>query len=853
VKVQKRDGNLESVDFNKIQKRIKDLAVGLKVEVDVIVQRAIERMFDGVKTKEIDEHLASIATAYSLHPDYNSLAGRICVSSLQKETAIGQVLEGEKEKILKMLKASKLEEDHKMIQRIKNSLFKDEKREEILNRYLSGKKVKDEELTYLLKLPRFYKVILTMHEQGVLSDELLDTVIQFRDEIENHIDYSRDFMFDYFGFKTLEKSYLLKKYTKKVEEVQTDHGIEKKTKTKSEVIERPQDMFMRVSLGICGKDLKRAFKLYDLMSQGYYTHATPTLFNAGTKRPQMSSCFLLANMGDSIEGIFSTFNEEALISKNAGGIGVWYHNVRARGSVIKGTNGISNGIVPFLKIKNEIARGIDQGGGKRKGSIAVYLEPWHSDIKEFLPLRKNNGSDETRARDLFLALWVPSLFYKRVEEGGKWSLFDPAVAKGLYDAVGEDFNKLYEKYEQEGLATEVIDARELMKDIFEVQMETGTPYILNKDHANLKSNQRNLGTIKSSNLCTEIIQFSSHEETAVCNLASICLPMFVVDNKEIDHKLLHSVVEEATRNCNLVIDKNYYVNEKTRRSNMRHRPIGLGVQGLADVFFKLRIPYDSEEAKKVNEEIFETIYHAAVTTSIQLAKEEGHYESMNENGGAPITKGLLQFDLWGKKPKSGRYNWDDVKEGIKKHGLRNSLLVAPMPTASTSQIFGNTESFEPLTENIYKRKTLAGEYLVVNKYLIRHLEELGYWNSEVIDYLKRDNGSLVNITFLSQEVKNIYKTVWEMSLKKQIDMSADRGAYICQSQSFNIHMDKPSMERMKDVYLYAHKVGLKTACYYFKTNASTTAQKVTLSNNNVFDSTKKEEKKEEEDCLVCGA
>lgn len=861
MKVKKRNGELEEVHFDKVQKRIKDLAKGLKVDVDVIVQRAIERMYDGVKTREIDDHLANIATAYSLHPDYNTLAGRICVSSLHKETAVGRIIEEEKEKISKQLKgSSKLDSEHKIIQRIKASLFEDEKRETILAKYLEGKKVKDEEIDYLMHLPRFYEVVKTLHEQGVLSDKLLEVVKENREKIENKIDYSRDYNFDYFGFKTLEKAYLLKKFTSIVVEVEGEHGGTKKvSKSKGEILERPQDMYMRVALGIWGSDLEKAFKLYDLMSEGYATHATPTLFNAGTKRAQLSSCFLIANESDSIEGIFNTFMEEALISKNAGGIGVWYHNVRARGSVIKRTNGVSNGIVPFLKIKNEIARGIDQGGGKRKGSIAVYLEPWHADIKEFLPLRKNNGSEETRARDLFLALWVPSLFYQRVEEGGKWSLFDPATAPGLADVCGEEFNKLYQKYEEEGLAVEVIEARELMKDIFEVQMETGTPYILNKDHANLKSNQQNLGTIKSSNLCTEIIEFSNDKETAVCNLASLCLPKYVkIENGKsvFDHKHLHEVVEFITESCNKVIDVNYYVNDKTKNSNMRHRPIGLGVQGLADVFFKMRIPYTSPEAMRLNEDIFETIYHAAVETSIELAKTDGPYPSMNENGGAPITKGILQFDMWGVMPKSGRYDWERTKTLVKKHGMRNSLLVAPMPTASTSQIYGNTESFEPLTENIYKRKTLAGEFLVVNKYLINHLEEMGLWNDEVVDYLKLHNGSIQKVPSIPQEVKEIYKTVWELSLKKQIDMSADRGAYICQSQSFNIHMDKPTMERLKDCYMYSHKKGLKTACYYLRTNSSLTGQKVTVDKPAaaLTEQIKPESQtQDDEDCLVCGS
>lgn len=870
MKVTKRDGNLEEVHFDKIQRRIKDLAKGLKVEVDVIVQRAIERMYDGVKTKEIDDHLANIAVNYSVHPDYNILAGRICVSSLHKESSVGKVLLEEKGKILKELKSTvsePLSPESKTIQKIKNSLVDDEKREAILEKYLSGKKVKDDDLDYLMKLPRFYGAMKVLNESsidekgkiipGIVSDELLAIVKENREEIEEKIDYERDFLFDYFGFKTLEKAYLLKKFTTKVVPTDNGHGeIRKINKTIGDIVEFPQDMYMRVSLGICGSDIAKALELYDLMSQGFYTHATPTLFNSGTRRPQMSSCFLLANEDDSIEGIFDTFKEEAIISKNAGGIGVHYSSVRSRGSVIKGTNGISNGIVPFLKIKNEIARGIDQGGGKRKGSIAVYIEPWHADIKEFLPLRKNNGSDESRARDLFLALWVPSLFYKRVEAGEKWSLFDPASAPGLADVYGEEFETLYTKYESEGRALEVVDARELMKDIFEVQMETGTPYMLNKDHANSKSNQKNLGTIKSSNLCTEIIQYSSKTETAVCNLASLCLPKYVKVGKDgkvyFDHEELHRVTKIATENCNRVIDKNYYVNEKTRNSNMRHRPIGLGVQGLADVFFKMRIGYASEEAMKLNKEIFETIYHAAVEMSMEMAKKEGHYPSMKENGGAPVVEGLLQFDLWGITPDSGRYDWDSLKEKVKKNGLRNSLLVAPMPTASTSQIYGNTESFEPLTENIYKRKTLAGEFLVVNKYLILHLEELGLWTPEVLDSLKANNGSVQKITKLSPEIKEIYKTVWEISLKKQIDMSADRGAFICQSQSFNVHMDKPTMERLKDVYMYAHHRGLKTACYYLKTNAAFTAQKVTLSTPIPSDGTKPVDG-EGEDCLVCGS
>lgn len=855
----KRNGEKEDVKFEKIHQRIKAQAKGLNVDVDIIVQKAIERMFDGIKTKEIDEHLASIAVNYSVHPNYSVLAGRIAVSSLHKETKINQVIDSEKDKIAKELKNKDLDQEHKYIIQIKKSLFEDPKREEILERYLAREKVKDSEIDYLVETPRFYYVVKSLHDQGILSDELLKTVEKHRDEIEQKIDYTRDFMFDYFGFKTLEKAYLLKKHTNYIdkkpildENQQPTGEFTTITKTRSEILERPQDMFMRVALGILGDDLEKAFDLYDLMSQGFYTHATPTLFNSGTRRPQMSSCFLLQNNDDSIEGLFHTFLEEALISKNAGGIGVSFHDVRSKGSIIKGTNGVSDGIIPFLRIKNQVAKGVNQGG-KRNGSIAVYLEPWHADIKQFIQLRKNNGDEDLRARDLFLAIWMNDLFYKRVIEGGKWTLFDPAKAKGLSEVYGEEFEILYKKYEDQGLAHEVLDAREFMKDIFESLIETGNPYIVNKDQANLKSNQKNLGPIKQSNLCTEIIEFTSKDETAVCNLGSICLPKFVVeknDKKVFDFDLFHSVVRRMTHNLNRVIDKNYYVNEKTRRSNMRHRPIGIGVQGLADVFFMLEMPYGSEESKQLNKDIFETIYHAALTESLEMAKKDGHYPSMNENGGAPITKGILQFDMWGVTP-SDRYDWDKLKEKIMKYGLRNSLLVAPMPTASTSQIFGNTESFEPLTENLYKRKTLAGEFTVVNKYLILKLEELNLWNRDVLEHLIKTNGSIKDLEYIPKNIRDVFRTVWETSLKDQIDMAADRGAYICQSQSFNIHMEVPSMEKMKDVYLYSYKKGLKTQSYYFRTQAATSNQKVTVSR----DVTKNPEDKpaEDDDCMVCSS
>lgn len=867
MKVKKRNGAVEEVHFEKIHKRLQSLAKGLNVETAEITKKAIDRMYDGISSREIDDHLSKMTMNHSVHYHYNILAGRVMVSSLHKETAIDQLLEDEKERLAKMMKDKKLDESNKLIVKLKNSFFEDPKREDILSRYLSEKKVSDKEIDHLCQAPRFYYVVRTMHKEGILSDELLATTEKFRDQIESKIDYSRDFEFDAFGFSTIAKAYLLQKYTTKEElidqEIENEDGTKsfrqkRVLKQKSEIVERPQDMFMRVALGIIPNDIDRALRLYELMSKGYYTHATPTLFNAGTRRPQMSSCFLLANTNDSIEGLFKTFAEEAEISKNSGGIGVWYHNVRSAGSHVKGTNGTSAGIVPFLKIKEALARAIDQGG-KRKGSVAVYLEPWHADVKEFIQLRMPTGSEENRARDLFIALWCPKLFFKRVEEGGKWSLFNPHTAPDLHNRVGDDFVKLYEQYEAEGRAIEVLDAREFFKDIMQCLIESGAPYILNKDECNLKSNQQNLGVIKSSNLCTEIVQYSNETESAVCNLASICLPKFVDLDKEgkpfFNHKKLHEVAFEATFNADAVIDRNYYVNEKTRLSNSRHRPIGLGVQGLADVFFKMKLPYTSDAARQLNEDIFETIYHAAMSCSVEMAKEKGHYPSMLENGGAPISKGILQFDMWGVQPKSGRYNWEKLREEIKKHGVRNSLLVAPMPTASTSQIFGNTESFEPLTENLYKRKTLSGEFLVVNKYMIQQLEELNLWGSDVENYLKTHNGSILNMEKIPKEVREVYRTVWEISLRKQLDMAAERGAYVCQSQSFNIHMEKPSMERMKDVYMYAYKLGLKTMSYYFRTQAATTNQKVTTDRSvaTTQTTTNSAAKTEDDDCLVCGS
>lgn len=873
MKVIKRDGTEQEVQFDKIKARLVELSDGLKVEVDAIAQKAIGSMYNGVSTREIDEHLSRISCSYSIHPDYNTLAGRICVSSLHKETSLNHFTKSKAYELKdKILSGEKIKADDPLIVQYLGAIYKDEKRERFIKDVVSGKKkFKEDFLKKICRVSRFFYSIDIMNQEGVINDEVLKFVQENREALEDKIDYDRDMMFDYFGYKTLERAYLLRRfYKQKVKTqvvIQDEHGndtgeMENReiNETKFEIIERPQDMFMRVSVAILRKEddaLTKIFEMYDLMSQGYYTHATPTLFNAGTKREQLSSCFLLYNEKDSVDGIFSTFAEEAAISKNSGGIGVAVSNIRAKGSIIKGTNGVSKGIINFLKIKNAIARGIDQGG-KRKGSFAVYLEPWHADVENFIRLRRPDGAEEDRARDLFLALWMPDLFYERVKDGGKWSLFDPSTAPGLIDAVGDDFKALYEKYEKEGLALKILDAREFMKDIFEQLMETGSPYILNKDHANRKSNQKNLGTIKSSNLCTEIMEYTDEKESAVCNLCSVCLPKFVKSDGTFDYDSLHRVVRTAIRNLNTVIDVNYYVNEKTRRSNMRHRPVGLGVQGLADVFFMMKLPYVSKEAQEVNEQIFETIYHAAISESLAMAKKDGHYESMKENGGAPISKGIFQFDMWNHTPSSGRYDkskgdklsWDELREEVKIHGVRNSLLIAPMPTASTSQIFGNTESFEPLTQNLYRRETLSGEFTIANKYLIRQLEEMGLWSQEVQKELIVSKGSVQDIKFLPDDVKEIYKTVWELPMKPQVDMAADRGAYICQSQSFNVHMEEPSMEKMKNLYLYAHDKGLKTASYYFRTVAARDAQIVTAKKKGYVAET---EDSEDEDCLVCGS
>jgi len=624
-------------------------------------------------------------------------------------------------------------------------------------------------------------------------------------ELDEAVINDRDFGYDYFGFRTLERSYLMK--------------------IDGRVVERPQHLLMRVAVGIHGEDIPAVIETYTLLSEKWFTHATPTLFNAGTPKPQLSSCFLLTMKDDSIDGIYDTLKQTAKISQSAGGIGLSIHNVRAKGSYIKGTGGTSNGIVPMLRNFDMTARYVDQGGGKRKGSFAVYLEPWHADVFDFLELKKNHGKEELRARDLFYAMWIPDLFMKRVEDNGTWSLFCPNEAPGLAEVYGEEFERLYEKYENENKFRRQVKAQDLWFEILEAQIETGTPYILYKDAANKKSNQKNLGTIKSSNLCTEIIQYTSADEVAVCNLASLALPKFVTEEGVFDHQKLYEITKVVTRNLNKVIDINYYPVEEARRSNMRHRPIGLGVQGLADVFIMLRMPFDSAEARGLNEDIFETIYFAAMESSMEQAKVHGTYETFK---GSPVSQGIFQFDMWGVQPKSNRWNWEQLKQEVKKHGVRNSLLVAPMPTASTSQILGNNECFEPYTSNVYTRRTLSGEFIVANKHLMRDLISLGLWNENMRQKLISTNGSVQTIAEIPQNIKDIYKTVWEISQKSIIDMSADRGAFICQSQSLNIHITNPNFGKLTSMHFHAWKRGLKTGMYYLRSTAAADAIQFTL-------------------------
>jgi len=751
--VLKRDGRKEPIMFDKITARIKKLCYGFNPLVDPVrvAMRVIEGLYDGVTTSELDNLAAEIAaTMTTTHPDYASLAARISVSNLHKNT----------------LKSF-------------SETMKD------LHDYVNP---------------------ITGKKAPLISDEVYKVIKKNAEELDSKIIYNRDFGYDYFGFKTLERSYLLK--------------------INGQIVERPQHMLMRVSVGIHLDDLEAVMDTYELMSKKYFTHATPTLFNSGTPKPQMSSCFLLTMQDDSIDGIYDTLKQTAKISQSAGGIGLSIHNIRSTGSYISGTNGTSNGIVPMLRVFNDTARYVDQGGGKRKGSFAIYIEPWHSDIFDFLDLKKNHGKEEMRARDLFYAMWIPDLFMKRVEENAEWTLMCPNECPGLYDCHGEEFDKLYLKYEKKSKGRKTIKARELWEKILESQIETGTPYMLYKDSANRKSNQKNLGTIRSSNLCTEILEYTSRDEIAVCNLASIALPMFVEEGK-FNHKKLYDVTVRVTKNLNKVIDRNYYPVKEAENSNFRHRPIGLGVQGLADAFIELRLPFTSEKAKELNQEIFETLYFAALKASVEESKKDGPYKTYK---GSPISNGEFQYNMWGIKDEelSGRWDWSKLRKDVLKHGVRNSLLVAPMPTASTSQILGNNECFEPYTSNLYTRRVLSGEFIIVNKHLLKDLVDLGLWNEDMKQELMRSNGSIQDIKQIPDELKELYKTVWEMSMKDIIDMARHRGYFIDQSQSLNLFMEGATMSKLTSMHFYAWKSGLKTGMYYLRTKSAVDAIKFTL-------------------------
>jgi ribonucleoside-diphosphate reductase alpha chain len=749
--VVKRDGRREQVQFDKITARVKKLCYGLHQKVDPVsvAMRVIEGVYDGVTTSELDNLAAEVAATNAVnHPDYAKLASRIAVSNLHKTT-------------------------HKSFSEVMRSLHT-------------------------------YTDPVTGAPAALIADDVMEIIEANTEVLDSAIIYDRDFSYDYFGFKTLERSYLLK--------------------LEGQVAERPQQMLMRVSVGIHKDDIESAIKTYNLMSEGWFTHATPTLFNAGTPKPQMSSCFLLTTQEDSISGIYDTLKQCAKISQNAGGIGLAIHDVRATGSYIRGTNGTSNGIVPMLRVFNDTARYVDQGGGKRKGSFAVYIEPWHADVFDFLDLKKNHGKEEQRARDLFYALWVPDLFMKRVEADGEWTLMCPNECPGLADTWGPEFEALYEKYEAEGKGRKTIKAQELWFKIVESQIETGVPYMLYKDAANGKSNQQNLGTIRSSNLCTEIIEYTAKDEVAVCNLASIALPKFVNEDLSFDHDKLFEVTYQVTKNLNRVIDRNFYPIVEARNSNMRHRPVGLGVQGLADAFIMMRFPFESEEARQLNKDVFETIYYAACCASKDLAIEEGPYETFK---GSPASEGKLQFDLWGVTP-SDRWEWDVLKEEIMDKGMRNSLLVAPMPTASTAQILGNNECFEPYTSNIYTRRTLSGEFIVVNNHLLRDLTKLGMWNPTMKNQLIAANGSIQNIPEIPENLKALYRTAWEISQRAILDMAADRGAFICQSQSLNVFMENANAPKLTSMHFHAWRSGLKTGMYYLRTKAATDAIKFTV-------------------------
>ncbi|KAI2611623.1 ribonucleoside-diphosphate reductase large chain [Hypoxylon fragiforme] len=743
--VKKRDGRQERVQFDKITARVSRLCYGLDTDhVDpvAITQKVISGVYGGVTTVQLDDLAAETAAYMTVtHPDYAILAARIAVSNLHKQT-----------------------------KKQWSSVISD------LYHYVNPKN----------RTP-----------SPMISKETYECVMRHKEDFDSAIVYDRDFNYQYFGFKTLERSYLLKLNDK--------------------IVERPQHMIMRVAVGIWGDDVERVLQTYNLMSSKYFTHASPTLFNAGTPQAQLSSCFLVDMKDDSIEGIYDTLKTCAMISKMAGGIGMNIHRIRATGSYIAGTNGTSNGIVPMLRVFNNTARYVDQGGNKRPGAFAIYLEPWHSDVFEFLDLRKNHGKEEVRARDLFLALWIPDLFMKRVEKNGEWTLMCPNECPGLADVYGDEFEALYEKYEAEGRGRQTIKAQKLWYAVLEAQTETGNPFMLYKDHCNRKSNQKNLGTIRSSNLCTEIIEYSAPDEVAVCNLASLALPSFVdYTAGTYDFQKLHEVSQVVVHNLNRIIDVNHYPVPEARNSNLRHRPIGLGVQGLADTFLALRMPFESPEARQLNKQIFETIYHAALTASMEIAKVEGPYSTYE---GSPASQGILQYDMWNVTP-SDLWDWASIKEQIKQNGIRNSLLVAPMPTASTSQILGNNECFEPYTSNIYSRRVLAGEFQVVNPWLLKDLVDMGLWSDAMKNRIISEGGSIQNIPNIPTEIKTLYKTVWEISQKTVVQMAADRGAFIDQSQSLNIHMREPTMGKITSMHFTGWKLGLKTGMYYLRTQAA---------------------------------
>ncbi len=766
MKVRKRNGLLEEVSFDKILERVKKIVseANINLNCSLLVMKIIDQLYDNIDTKKIDELTAEqCAGQITTHIDYSVLASRIIISNHHKNTS---------------------DSFKEVTEKLYN--FKD------------------------------------LHNKScsLLSEKYYINAMENIDELSNYIDYKRDYLIDYFGYKTLEKSYL--------------HKIN------GEIIERPQHMWMRVAIEIHGKQLDKIKETYDLMSNKYFTHATPTLFNAGSNHNQLSSCFLMAMEEDSIEGIYNTLKDCANISKYAGGIGLHIHNIRAKGSHIRGTNGTSNGIVPMLRVFNNTARYVDQGGGKRNGSFAIYLEPWHADIFDFLEMRKNHGDEELKARDLFYALWIPDLFMKRVKSDDFWTLMCPDECPGLSDVYGNKFEELYTNYENSDKGRKKIKARELWLRILDSQMETGTPYLLYKDSANIKSNQKNLGTIKSSNLCTEIIEYSNNKETAVCNLASIALSAFVLEDKSFDYLKLYKVSKIVTENLNNIINVNFYPTFKTENSNFNNRPIGIGVQGLADTFALMDIAFDSDDACEVNKLIFETIYYGALEESCELAKKYGPYDTFN---GSPASEGILQFDMWNVKP-SNKYNWKSLKQNIKTHGLRNSLLLAPMPTASTSQILGNNECFEPFTSNIYSRSTLAGEFMIVNKHLQKELIDLNLWTDEIKNNIIQNRGSIQNIDLIPINVKNKYKIVWEIPMKRIIDMSADRGVYICQSQSLNLWQEDPNYKSLTSMHFYAWEKGLKTGMYYLRRKAKHQAQQFTI---------EPEKNQQSGECEVCSA